>query len=108
MTEKKDDLELTQKLFDLLQGHVPDDCRIAPEAVPNLTPDQAWTVIWWLGNQYWQVTDRIDRCNICGELYDDYYSGECLDWGEPPYHVCDGCTYDEAVVEKREKGNPDG
>jgi len=100
---KKRDLDLTntKKLFALLQGTVPDDCRIAQDSVPHLTPDQAWTVIWWLGNQYWQVPDHIERCDICGDLHDTEAGGECLDGGEPPYSVCDECICDESVEAKR-------
>jgi len=97
-----DDLKHTNALFDLLQGRVPDDCKIKASHVPHLTPDQAWTVIWWLGNQYWQVTDHIERCDVCGDLYDTHCGGECLDWGETPYHVCDECVHDDVVEAKRE------
>lgn len=96
-----DDLKNTNVLFDLLQGQVPDDCKIEASRVPYLTPDQAWTVIWWLGNQYWQVTDYIERCDVCRDLFDTRCGGECLDWGEAPYHVCDECRYDDVVEAKR-------
>lgn len=101
------ELEKTQALFDLLRGEIPDDCRIEPDCIPRLTADQAWCVIWWLGNQYWQVPDFIEMCGVCGRLFNTEESGECLDWGEPPYHVCDGCTYDESVEAKRAT-NPEG
>ena len=94
------DLEKTQRLFDLLRGNLPDDCRIKPDCRPNLTAKQAWTVIWWLGNQYWQVPDFIERCCVCGRLYDTNESGKCFDWGEPPNCVCDGCTNDATVTAK--------
>ena len=107
MPEKRDNLALANELFDFLQGTVPDGYKLAADDVPHLTPAQAWTVIWYLGNQYWQVPDHIERCDICGELFDSNRDGVCLDWGEAPYHACDDCEYDDAVVEKRSKGDPD-
>ena len=107
MTEKRDNLELANKFFDFLQGTIPDGYHLAADDVPHLTPAQAWTVIWYLGNQYWQVPDHIERCDICGCLFDSNREGVCLDWGEAPYHACDGCEYDPAIEEKRSKGEPD-
>ena len=75
MTDDKDDLAKTEKLFALLQGTVPDGCQIVEEHVPNLTADQAWTAIRYLGNQYWQVPDFIERCDVCGDLYDSEAEG---------------------------------
>jgi len=58
--------------------------------VPQLTADQAWTVIWYLGNQYWQVPDFIERCDVCGDLFDSEQEGGYHEEG-PPYHYCDTC-----------------
>lgn len=87
----RDPLERTQELFDLLQGTLPDGYKIPRLERPKLTADQAWTVIWYLGNQYWQVTDHIDRCDVCGSLYNTYQEGHCLDYGKPPYNFCESC-----------------
>ena len=94
MADKREptELERVEKLFAFLQGNVPKDCVIPVEEVPNLTPDQAWTVIWYLGNQYWQVSDDIGRCGKCGELYDTAIEGTHLE--EPPYHLCGNCDGD--------------
>lgn len=91
----------TQELFDFLQGTIPKGHEIVPENVPYLTPDQAWTVIWYLGNKYWQVTDRIKRCDVCGDLYDTHSEGDCLDYGEAPYHFCDSCMYSDEYDTKK-------
>jgi hypothetical protein len=76
------ELEKTQELFNFLQGEVPESCKIDEAHIPKLTPEQAWTVIWYLGNQYWQVRDYIERCDICGDLYNSEESGDCLDFGD--------------------------
>jgi hypothetical protein len=94
-------LDRTQELYDLLQGTVPDGYKIPDADVPRLTADQAWTVVCYLGNQYWQVPDHIERCGICGWLYDSNAEGESFD-GVPPHNVCDGCCEtDEAHAARR-------
>lgn len=73
---------------------------------PHLTANQAWTVIWWLGNKYWQVTDRVERCNVCGALYHSWEEGDCLDYGKAPYNFCDNCMQTDTWL-KKAKRNPD-
>ena len=102
METERDALELTEELFAFLQGNVPDTIRIGRDEVPTLSPDQAWTVIWYLGNQYWQVTDHIERCDVCGTLYDSNREGGCLDYGDDPYFFCEGCTEGEEYRDKRD------
>lgn len=109
MSEANDkDLERTEELFAFLQGTVPDRCIIARGHVPKLTADQAWTVIWYLGNQYWQVTDRVERCDVCGFLYHAWQEGHCLDYGRKPYFFCECCMGTEEFSRKeRSRLNPD-
>lgn len=71
MSEENDkDLERTQELYDFLQGKMPEGTHVARSHRPNLPPAQAWTVIWYLGNQYWQVTDRVEKCCVCDSCMD--------------------------------------
>lgn len=99
-TENARDLEITEELFEFLQGTVPDECRISADHVPQLTPEQAWTVIWFLGNLYWQPTDRVERCDVCGTLYHTWQGGRYLDYGSAPYSFCDDCVGGEAFEAK--------
>lgn len=85
------ELERTEKLFAFLQGNIPESYRIHRKGRPKLTADQAWTVIWYLGNEYWQVPDYIERCDVCGDLYSSHEGGDCLDYGEGPRFFCDCC-----------------
>ncbi len=94
-------LERTEELFDFLQGAVPEGYQIALDHVPKLTEEQAWTVIWYLGNLYWQVKDHIKRCAVCGDLYDTEDGGDCLDYGKRPYHFCDECVGGAEYEKKR-------
>lgn len=98
------DLERTEELFQFLQGNVPAGYQIDSAHVPQLTDDQAWTAIWYLGNLYWQVPDFIERCDVCGSLFDTRCGGTCLDYGDEPYHFCDGCIHtDEYEAKKRQE-----
>ena len=101
-----DDLERTEALFQFLQGHIPEDCTIRRGHMPKLTADQAWTVIWYLGNQCWQVSDRIERCCVCGDLYDADREGATLDYGKGPYMFCDNCRNGDEFAKKMRR-NPD-
>ena len=88
----EDDLTKAEELFAFLQGDIPDGYKIAAEHIPRLTADQAWTVIWYLGNQYWRVPDTIERCDVCGELFDSNCEGGYTEEG-PPYHFCEACDH---------------
>lgn len=89
-----DDLNKTKELYAFLQGEVPASCSIAADDIPRLTPVQAWTVIWYLGNQYWRVTDCVERCGECGELFDTERGGQIRE--TEPFNLCDNCArYDE-------------
>jgi len=106
-TEEKTDLERTEELFAFLQGRVPEGYGIKPKKdIPKLSADQAWTVIWYLGNQYWQVTDHVERCCVCGDLYESWAEGACLDYGKAPYHFCDPCMNGPEFREKA-KSDPE-
>lgn len=100
MADHRDHLDRTQEIFDFLQGKVPESVRIPKADRPTLTPEQAWTVIWFLGNAYYEVPDFIERCEICGDLFDSNKGGSCLDFGKPPYHFCGDCDNGQAYADK--------
>ena len=97
----RNDLVITEELHQFLQGNIPNGYRIKEAEVPKLTADQAWTVVWYLGNLYWQVTDYIERCGVCGDLYDTQSEGTCLDYGGSPYHFCGACENGPEAEAKR-------
>lgn len=101
ITEDTDPLDRTNELFAFLQGRIPEGYKIPRAERPKLTADQAWTVIWYLGNQYWQVTDFIERCDVCGDLYHTHREGDCLDYGNPPYHFCESCMANDEYGRKQ-------
>ncbi len=97
----EEDLGKTEELKAFLQGEIPDGYHIVDAHVPHLTDDQAWTVIWYLGNLYWQATDFVYRCDVCGDLYDSEREGEYIDSEEPPFHFCEDCCYGPEAEAKR-------
>jgi len=105
--EEKTDPEKTEELFAFLQGTIPDGYKIPEEHVSHLTPYQAWTVIWYLQNLYWQPSDRIERCGVCGGLYDTHSEGDCLDYGGAPYHFCEDCMASNEYATKAKEQNND-
>ena len=100
--DNQTNLEKTQELYDFLQGNIPENIRT--DNPPTLTADQAWTVIWFLGNQYWQVPDCIEKCDVCGTLYHTWEEGECMDYDKPPFFFCGSCMDTEEAVTKRRIG----
>jgi len=81
-----------------------------PEGVtckmPKLSPNEAFSVIWFLQEILHVLPDNIEQCDECKELFDTDCSGYCLDdqyinkntgktlakkyWGD----WCDGCVPD--------------
>jgi hypothetical protein len=91
--EYEADRQFVEDLYELLQGNVPEDVTPScPKEVPKLTKDQAWFVIWWLGNSYRQVPDHVERCDVCGAVYNSWSEGQTLDFGNAPYSFCGNCT----------------
>lgn len=106
--QNAEDLKKTEELFEFLQGHKSEGYKIPRGHMPKLTADQAWTVVWYLGNLYWQVTDHIERCEVCGQLFNSYNSGDCLDYGKGPCHFCDSCLNSEEYARKsKSRLNPE-
>lgn len=101
MTKSKLNLVQTVELYRFLQGEVPPGIMLKSQDVPKLSADQAWSVIWHLGNLYAEVNDEIERCDVCKKLYDTASDGECLDYGDPPYHFCSSCWNGEEANTKR-------
>ena len=104
-TEKKPtDLEVVEELYRFLQGEIPEGYQIRDERLPRLTPDQAWTVVWYLGNLYRQIPDRIERCELCGDIYDTWQEGETNDHRPGPVFVCGMCINSEEAQRQRRIG----
>lgn len=101
-------VELMNELDAFLQGkHTPKGFRL--KNLPNLNPDQAFTVIYVLQEFLHIIPDKFERCCQCGIIYDEnnegIYSGdneeEMKDYIDAGYnfdkddlqkHFCGGCV----------------
>ena len=95
--------EQVERLMEFLQGEVPERWNI--EHMPKLSADQAWSVVYYLQEGPRLLCDAVERCDVCGMVYNTDQEGCCLDFGDPPYHVCDGCDYSDEVAAKLKKNN---
>ena len=77
-------LEEVEKLYRFLQGEVPEGFHI--QAMPNLTADQAFSVIYYLQEGMHVLPDKYEKClaEDCDTLFDADNDG-CLAL------FCDGC-----------------
>lgn len=69
------DLEKVQEFYKFLQGEVPNGIVVNETTTLNLTPETAFTIIWYLQEHLSVFPDNIEKCSICGELYDSYSEG---------------------------------
>ena len=89
------------ELFEFLtDGKVPEGVII--KSKPKLSPNKAWNLTWFLQEITHCLPDHIERCDVCGGLYDSNQEGFWLDdqyelngktlpkkyWGS----YCDGCA----------------
>lgn len=90
---KPDDVDRVRELFSFLQGTVPPGYHVQDERVPQLTADQAWAVVWYVQELHWQVPDSIERCDLCGELFDSDAEGGYTDDGPQHDFCCGACDH---------------
>lgn len=69
-------LEQVVELYEFLKGEkLPGAITIAKESMPNLNPEIAMTVIWFLQEHFRILPDHYEQCANCLELYDSYCEG---------------------------------
>jgi cytochrome c len=71
-------VERIEELMRFLQGRLPDGVKVRHQ--PNLTPDAAWTVVWFLQEMPRIIPDHYERCAVCGVIYDSESEGEYVDY----------------------------
>ena len=96
------DMERLEKFFSFLQGDVPPHVQMSDDTTPKLTPDQAWSVVWFLQEVYHALPAKFERCDRCGDLFDSYRGGD-YDGEGPLYHFCGGDSCMNALMRIREK-----
>jgi len=105
-------LEQVETLYAFLQGECPE--RFCIKAMPNLTPDQAFAVIYYLQEGLGLIPDKYEKCRECDDLYDSANEGCSAGLCEGHYtsmcpHCGDGvdCEDCELYKEAWEKGDDD-
>ncbi len=61
----------------LTDEKIPDGIHV--KSRPRLSPNKAWSLIWFLQEVTHCLPDHIERCDVCGELYDSWGEGYMLD-----------------------------
>lgn len=71
------DVEEVSKFFNWLQGKGT-ECSITSEYQPQLSPEEAFSVIYYLQEEMEILPDNIEMCRECGELFDSDAEGTCI------------------------------
>lgn len=69
------DLEWVQEFYSFLQGEVPGGLHFSRGHAPNLSQKKAFSIIWYLQEHFPIIPDRIEKCDVCGQLFDIYAQG---------------------------------
>jgi hypothetical protein len=70
---KQSDLDWINCFYKWLQGEKPEHCNYTIKGA--LTEDQAWSVIYYLQELLPVLPEYIERCDVCGELFDERDEG---------------------------------
>jgi hypothetical protein len=92
--DKRDwsDFEWMDEFYKFLQGEIPD--LITLQNPPNMTPEQAFIIVWYLQEHFPLFPDRIDQCDNCKSLFDSYSEGYYSEEGnEIGHHFCSACDH---------------
>lgn len=86
------DLDKLSEFYRFLTGEeMPESIRMGRGHVPKMSEKKAYSIIWYLQEHLSVFPDNIDRCNSCGELYDNWIEG--IYWETKGKHYCGGCCY---------------
>lgn len=61
-------IQWVDEFYDFLKGDLPEG--ISMDDQPKLTESQAYGVIWYLQEHFSILPDNIDKCDVCGCLFD--------------------------------------
>lgn len=92
-TERKDwsHTQWLDEFYRFLQGDIPEGMSLSRHCQPKLTQKKAYAIIWYLQEHMRILPDHIERCDNCGELYDNHSEG--LYWESKGKFFCGGCTH---------------
>ena len=97
---KLTDIEWINEFYDFLQGFEPHGMILPRGHKPKMSAKKAFSIIWYLQEQFPILPDRIEKCSNCDCLYDTWSEG--LYWETKNKFFCGNCSY--LVPEHYDKG----
>lgn len=87
------DVEKLTEFYRFLTGEeMPGGIKMSRGHAPKMTEKKAWSIIWFLQEHLSVFPDHIERCDVCGELFDGWSEG--IYWESKGKHFC-GCCSDQ-------------
>lgn len=84
------DLEKLNEFYRFLTGEeMPEKISIGRGHAPKMSEKKAFSIIWYLQEHLSIFPDTIERCSVCGELFDT--NSEGIYWETKGKHYCEGC-----------------
>jgi hypothetical protein len=69
------ELENINEFYKFLQGEIPKSIKMTKKSRPNLTKEQAFSVIWFLQEHMQVLPERFEYCNGCQRMFDTHDEG---------------------------------
>ncbi|MCQ9638626.1 hypothetical protein MP478_04425 [Chryseobacterium sp. WG14] len=86
------DIEWVEEFYNFLQGKMPQSIEL--KTPPDLTTDQAFSIVWYLQEHFPLLPDNIEQCDNCKTLFDSFLEGHYSEEGnEIGHHFCSACDH---------------
>lgn len=84
------DLEKINEFYRFLTGEkMPETISLCRGHAPKMSEKKAFAIIWYLQEHLSIFPDTIEKCSVCGELYDT--GSEGIYWETKGRFYCGGC-----------------
>lgn len=95
------DLDKIKEFYRFLTGDkIPKTIRLGRGHAPKMSEKKAFAIIWYLQEHLSILPESIERCSVCGELFDS--NSEGIYWESKGKHYCGGC--DDLVPMNYDRG----
>lgn len=85
------DIEKVREFYRFLTGEeTPETILLTRGHAPKMSEKKAFSIIWFLQEHLSVFPDSIERCDVCGELFD--YSSDGIYWETKGKHYCSSCS----------------
>lgn len=95
-TPNKDwsNMDWIREFNSFLLGELPEGISIPDENLVKLTPNQAYSVLWYLREHFSILPDNFTKCDNCNYIFDDGKEGYYSEIGNEIGHAfCAGCDH---------------